>query len=168
MIPGAKLAAARRAARLTQEALAERLQVSPQAVSAWERGESLPDTRKLISLGKILRLTPNELFAEDDTDWMLKLTEAQPLPDLALEFAVVKLSGTVRPGTRVPAVVRAAEMLGAAAGTTEDAEVLAAAVLREVLAAGRTTREELERRFGPRAAALAAEPAETTENPRGD
>ena len=56
-------------------------------------------------------------------------------------------------------------MLGAAAGTTEDADVLAAAVLREVLAAGRTTREELERRFGPRAAALAAEPAE---NPRGD
>lgn len=47
---------------LSQEALADRLGVSRQAVSKWERAESLPDTDNLIALAAIYGLTLDELL----------------------------------------------------------------------------------------------------------
>lgn len=38
---GNKLAAARKKAKLTQEKLAEKLGVTPQAISTWERDENI-------------------------------------------------------------------------------------------------------------------------------
>lgn len=46
---------------LSQEELAEKLGVSRQAVSKWERSEASPDTDNLISLAKIYGLTLDEL-----------------------------------------------------------------------------------------------------------
>ena len=47
---------------LSQEELAERLGVSRQAVSKWERSEASPDTDNLISLAKIYSLSLDELI----------------------------------------------------------------------------------------------------------
>ena len=52
---------------LSQEELAEKLGVSRQAVSKWERSEASPDTDNLIALAKIYGLTLDELiFGEKD------------------------------------------------------------------------------------------------------
>lgn len=57
-----RLAARRKQAGLSQEALADKLGVSRQAVSKWERAESLPDTGNLIALAAIYGLTLDELL----------------------------------------------------------------------------------------------------------
>ena len=43
---------------MTQEFLADRLGVSRQAVSKWEKGQSDPSTTNLIALAKIFNITP--------------------------------------------------------------------------------------------------------------
>lgn len=45
-----KLIDLRRKAGLSQEQMAQQLDVSRQAVSKWETGESLPDTNKLLAI----------------------------------------------------------------------------------------------------------------------
>lgn len=57
-----RLAARRRAAGYSQEALAGRLGVSRQAVSKWERGEASPDTDNLIALASLYGVTLDELL----------------------------------------------------------------------------------------------------------
>ena len=47
---------------LSQEALAERLYVSRQAVSKWERGEASPDTDNLIALAQLYGVSLDELL----------------------------------------------------------------------------------------------------------
>ena len=49
---------------MTQEFLADRLGVSRQAVSKWEKGRSDPSTTNLIALAKIFDLTPEEMLKE--------------------------------------------------------------------------------------------------------
>lgn len=53
---------------MTQEALAEQLNVSPQAVSKWERGTALPDIQQLPAISAFFGVSIDELFAlSDDT-----------------------------------------------------------------------------------------------------
>ena len=50
---GAAIAAARRKSGLTQDALAEKIGVSPQAVSKWENGRNLPELENLLQIAEI-------------------------------------------------------------------------------------------------------------------
>ena len=52
----------RKAAGLTQKELADKLNISFQAVSKWENGESLPDTGILLELCDILNTTADKLL----------------------------------------------------------------------------------------------------------
>ncbi|MBR2431582.1 MAG: helix-turn-helix transcriptional regulator, partial [Clostridia bacterium] len=52
----------RKSNNLSQEELAERIGVSRQAVSKWERAEASPDTDNLIMLAKIYGVTLDELL----------------------------------------------------------------------------------------------------------
>jgi len=54
---GSQIAALRKGHGLTQNDLGERLGVSFQAVSKWERGETLPDTALLVDLAEALETT---------------------------------------------------------------------------------------------------------------
>lgn len=54
---GAQIAALRKRKGLSQSALGERLGVTFQAVSKWERGETLPDAALLVDLAEVLETT---------------------------------------------------------------------------------------------------------------
>ena len=61
-----KILYCRKRAGLSQEALAERLGVSRQAVSKWETGEALPETNKLSALAAELGVSVDWLLSEDE------------------------------------------------------------------------------------------------------
>ena len=46
----------------SQDALAEKLGLSRQAISKWERGESSPDTDNLIALAELYHMTLDQLL----------------------------------------------------------------------------------------------------------
>ena len=58
-----KIIFCRKKAGLSQEALAQRIGVSRQAVSKWETGEAIPELEKLLALATAFGVT---------TDWLLK------------------------------------------------------------------------------------------------
>ena len=55
----------RKKSGLSQEELAEKLNISRQSVSKWERAESSPDTDNLIELAKIYNVTLDDLLNVD-------------------------------------------------------------------------------------------------------
>ncbi len=59
---GKFIASKRKEHNLTQEQMAEKLNISKNAVSKWERGLNLPDVSIMQELCKILDITLNELF----------------------------------------------------------------------------------------------------------
>ena len=66
-----RLVALRKENHLSQEALAEKLGISRQAVSKWERAEASPDTDNLIALAKLYHVSLDELLRiheEDERD----------------------------------------------------------------------------------------------------
>ena len=56
----------RKSNNLSQEALAEKLGISRQAVSKWERAEASPDTDNLILLARLYGVSLDELLKTDD------------------------------------------------------------------------------------------------------
>lgn len=67
-----KILYCRKKAGLSQEALAEKLGVSRQAVSKWETGEAVPELSKLVLLAKTFDVT---------TDWLLSESEPETPPE---------------------------------------------------------------------------------------
>ncbi len=57
-----KISEIRKARSLTQEQLGAKLGISSQAVSKWEKGESMPDIMLLPSLCEILGITADALL----------------------------------------------------------------------------------------------------------
>ena len=66
MTLGMKIYEKRKEKGLTQEALAEKLGVSAQAVSKWENGATCPDIALLPKLAKIFDVTVDALLSEED------------------------------------------------------------------------------------------------------
>ena len=60
-----KLQKIRKENNITQEGLADRLNVSRQAVSKWESGTAYPDTEKLIQISKIFNVSLDELINDN-------------------------------------------------------------------------------------------------------
>lgn len=61
MVFSEQLSKLRKEANLTQEDLAERCEVSRQAVTKWESGESLPDIYKISQIAKLFEVSLEEL-----------------------------------------------------------------------------------------------------------
>ena len=57
----------RRALRLSQEELAEKLMVARQTVSSWERDIFMPATDYLIKISKLLNCSTDDLISENPT-----------------------------------------------------------------------------------------------------
>ena len=58
---GTKITQLRKEKHISQEELANILQISRQAVSKWENGQANPDTEKLIHLAEIFQVDVNVL-----------------------------------------------------------------------------------------------------------
>ncbi|MBQ8209294.1 MAG: helix-turn-helix transcriptional regulator [Clostridia bacterium] len=72
---GSNLAELRKRNGFSQEALAEKLGISRQAVSKWERGESAPDTDTLIELASLYNVSLDELIGNKKTQNSEQKTE---------------------------------------------------------------------------------------------
>ena len=59
---GKRIVENRKRLGLTQEQLAERLGVTPQAISKWENGTSDPNTSNLFALAKLYSISVEELL----------------------------------------------------------------------------------------------------------
>jgi len=66
---GAYIMILRKARKYTQQKLAEKLGVSHQAVSNWERGESMPDIAILPKLASLLGTTTDNILSADNDDF---------------------------------------------------------------------------------------------------
>jgi len=82
---GEKLQKLRQKAGMSQDALAERLDVSRQAVSRWERDETMPETDKVVAMADLFGVT---------TDYLLRQgTKEEPQAAQATAAAPHKDSG---------------------------------------------------------------------------
>ena len=65
---GEKIAFCRKRAGLSQEALADRLGLSRQAISRWETGAAVPDLSKIVELSKLFQVTTDFLLLPERTE----------------------------------------------------------------------------------------------------
>ena len=63
---GNRIAALRRREGLSQAALAEQLNVSPQAVSKWGRGQNLPDLDALTLISHLFNISINGILEDEE------------------------------------------------------------------------------------------------------
>lgn len=71
-----RLVELRKEHKFSQEALAEKLGLSRQSISKWERAEASPDTDNLIALAEVYGITLDQLLGNDEPK-----TESQPKPE---------------------------------------------------------------------------------------
>ena len=62
-----RLVALRKENGYSQEVLAEKLGLSRQSISKWERAEASPDTDNLIALAQVYNMTLDELLGNDES-----------------------------------------------------------------------------------------------------
>ena len=91
---GNRIARYRKANNLTQEALANQMGVSSQAVSKWETDASCPDISALPQLCKILGITTDELLTgKTEEVKLVPPAERKTLEELTLRIKVLSSAG---------------------------------------------------------------------------
>ena len=93
---GERLQELRRRSGLTQEELAEQLQVSRQAVSKWESGRGYPEVEKLLYLCERCSTTMDELFV-DELPKKDNGPRGKPLPRSTLKGALANFYNNLSP-----------------------------------------------------------------------
>ena len=78
MTLGEKLTQARKAAGLTQADVAAKLNVSRQAVSRWESGQSKPSTERLLALGELYGVSIDQLLNTENVEMPAVETVSAP------------------------------------------------------------------------------------------
>ena len=82
MIFSEKLQVLRKNKGFTQEALAERLNVSRQAVAKWESGQVYPDIGNLIEISNLLNVSVDYLVKDQDCAVKIKAAPDTDLDEL--------------------------------------------------------------------------------------
>lgn len=75
--------------KLTQQEMAQVLFVTPQAVSKWERGESLPDVSLIPSIASMLHISISDLWEEEQE--LIELEQLYDLPEMLKSHQVETL-----------------------------------------------------------------------------
>lgn len=97
---GEKLSFLRRQRGMTQMELAEKLDISRQAVSRWEQGTSEPSTENLVSIGKLFDVSVDALVNENvqlQTGSVVLVAEAEErkTPEKHNKYSILKIIGIV-------------------------------------------------------------------------
>ena len=148
---GNNIRALREERKLTQENVAEALEVSFQAVSSWERDEYKPDVDNLLKLAKLFGVSVSTIVEKESTDFQTKevffnwehmktylktTAKHHKLTDTlkALDFATEAHKGQKRKKSEVPYIYHPLSITchALAMNIVED-EVLAACLLHDVL-----------------------------------
>ncbi len=151
----------RKMRNLTQEELAEKLDVSFQAVSSWEREEYAPDVKKLLKLSEVLDVSLSDLAEERKQDYEMRQTlfEWEHMKSFvkitaksknmtqtlrALDFALKAHEGQYRKKSEIPYIYHPLNMAChlLAMGIEEDSTI-AACLLHDVLEDCEVTANEL-------------------------
>lgn len=93
MALGEKLTQARKAAGLTQADVAAKLNVSRQAVSRWESGQSKPSTERLLALGELYGVSIDQLLNTGNVE--------APAVEIVSAPPEVEVTGSGHSGTAV-------------------------------------------------------------------
>lgn len=158
---GSRIRGLREEKGLTQEKLGEKLNVSFQAVSSWERDEYLPDTAKLIALAKefdvsLSYLTEERIYDFKTTDALYDWTHMKTfikttaksfrMADTlkAVDFAEMAHRGKRRKNTDIPYIYHPLNVAchALALGFHDDA-LIAACLLHDVVEDTKYTLEDL-------------------------
>ena len=90
-----KLYKLRKNSGLSQEQLAEQLNVSRQAISKWEQGTAVPESEKLISISNYFGVTVDYLLKEDTEDTMNTTAEVVEENPKMMAGIVICIAGIV-------------------------------------------------------------------------
>lgn len=86
---GEKLSILRKQRGMTQMELAEKLDISRQAVSRWEQGISKPSTENLVSIGKLFDVSVDALMNENvqlQAELSVQIAVKDQAPDTSTDF----------------------------------------------------------------------------------
>ena len=104
-----KLTALRKHYSLSQEALAEKIGVSRQAISKWERGEASPDTENLLALSRIYSVSIDDILGDSSAEEIIcSLSE--------------KTAADEKPTTEIPAEMSEADTQAPKENITQTAQ----------------------------------------------
>ncbi len=91
---GNRISRLRKGKGMSQEALAEQIGVSPQAVSKWENDQSCPDISLLPQLAKLLDITVDELLTGNSNEVrMMPEEQRKSLEELTLRVRILSADG---------------------------------------------------------------------------
>ncbi len=110
-----KLLTLRKANNLTQEHLAEKLDVSRQSVSKWESGQATPELDKIVALSAIFDVTTDYLLKSseiDDLSVKTDILEKQQQQMLVREQKQRQISGCILYAIAVYLIFFAAYFIG--------------------------------------------------------
>ena len=97
MTIGKRIGQLRRARGMTQDAMAEQLGVSPQAVSKWENDQTCPDISLLPKLARFLGVTVDHLLTGEQEEKLqmqtVPDTQHKRVEDMVLRISVDSLDG---------------------------------------------------------------------------
>lgn len=83
---GNKILNLRKEAKLSQEALAEKMNVTRQTISKWELNETTPDIKQAKELSRIFKISLDELVDNDISDLVIeKVSNTEKLAGLVLK-----------------------------------------------------------------------------------
>lgn len=98
MTLGEKMSSLRRSKGLTQDDVAEKLGVTPQAVSKWENDVSCPDIMLLSSIAEMYGVTTDELLSRKDTPitFVVPSEHRKPLDEMILRITVTSNEADIK------------------------------------------------------------------------
>lgn len=96
---GIKIAALRKSIGLPQEKLAEMLNISPQAISKWENGHTLPETTLLPKFSQIFQCTIDDIimpaYSFDEKIEAEKPTHLEQQAEYIAKYVIQKMDGKI-------------------------------------------------------------------------